>query len=190
MTAHGSFETFCPSRSVSRDHASWECHRGGSAKLGEQLLVPIGEDDVSAGAVRKRAVVQRFSWGHWLRVLRKVLAGCRTTGRCVLVPGLSPVLKGVPNFKLSESSIESAGVAPATALRPDCPAVHTSLSIKPTHLSHTVFKQHLTTVLLPLVLHETCAGRRHATVSSWAALRTAKVFPWAPWAVVSASAVS
>ena len=33
VTAHGSFEAFCPSRSVSRDHASRDCHRGGSVVL-------------------------------------------------------------------------------------------------------------------------------------------------------------
>ena len=35
VTAHGSFEVFCPSHGVSRDQASRECHRGGSAKLVE-----------------------------------------------------------------------------------------------------------------------------------------------------------
>ena len=65
VTAHGSFEAFCPSRSVSRDHSPRECHRGGSAKLGEQLLVSFCEDDVSDGAIRKRAVVKWFSWRHW-----------------------------------------------------------------------------------------------------------------------------
>ena len=42
MTAHGSFETLCPSRGVSRDHAPRECHRRGPVKLGE-LLVSLSE---------------------------------------------------------------------------------------------------------------------------------------------------
>ena len=46
VTAHGSFETLCPGRGVSRDHASRECHRRGPAELGEQLLVSICQDDV------------------------------------------------------------------------------------------------------------------------------------------------
>ena len=46
------------------------------------------QTDVTDGAVRKRAVVQRFSWGYWLRALRKLLTGCRTAGRSVL-PRLS-----------------------------------------------------------------------------------------------------
>ena len=99
--------------------------------------------------------------GDWLRVLRKVLTGCRTAGRCVLMPGLSSVLKGVPNAKLTERSIEPAGVAPATALRPDCAAVHTGLATEPAQLSCTVFKQHLTSVLLLHMLRETSIGRRH-----------------------------
>ena len=152
VTAHGSFETLCLSRGVSRDHTSRECHRRGLAELGEQLLVSISEDDVSYVAVRKRAVVQWFSWRHWLRVLRKVVTGCRTAGRCVLMPGLSSVLKSVPNAKFTERSIEPAGVAPATALRPDCAAVHPGLATELTQLSYTVFEQHLTSVLLPLML--------------------------------------
>ena len=66
MTVHGSFET--SSHRESRDHTSWECHRRGPAELGEQLLVSTSLNDVPDGAVRKRAVVQRFSWRHWLRV--------------------------------------------------------------------------------------------------------------------------
>ena len=79
------------------------------------------------GAVRKRAVVQWFSWRHWLRALRKLLP--------VLMPGLSSVLEGVPNAKFAERSVAPARVAPATALRSDSAAVHTSLAIGPTQLS-------------------------------------------------------
>ena len=51
VTAHGSFEAFCPSRSESRDHASRVCRRGGSAKLGEELLVSLslGDGFISRG---------------------------------------------------------------------------------------------------------------------------------------------
>ena len=165
VSAQGSFETFCPSRGVARDHTSRECHRRGPAELGEQLLVSISWDDVPDGAVRKRAVVQRFSWRHRLRALRKLLPGCWTTGRCVLMPGLSSVLEGVPNAKFAEKRVASAVVAPATALRSDGSAVHTGLAKKPTQLSHTVFKQPLTAMLLLHVLHETSfcwtpSGRR------------------------------
>ena len=45
------------------------------------------------------------------------------------MPKLSSVLEGVPNAKFAERSVEPAGVAPATALRSDCAAVHTSLAI-------------------------------------------------------------
>ena len=111
VTARGSFETLCPSRGVSRNHTSRECHRRGPAKLGEQLL----KDDVPEGAVRKRAVVQRFSCRHWLRALRKLPTGCRTAGRCVLMPGLS----SATNAKFADRSAAPSGVAPATALRSD-----------------------------------------------------------------------
>ena len=107
----------------------------------EQLLVSIGQDDVPDGAVRKRAVVQSFSLRHWLRALRKLLPGCQTARCCVLLPGLPSVLEGVPNPKFAERSIEPAGVAPATALRPNCATVHTGLAIEPTQLSHTVISQ-------------------------------------------------
>ena len=118
----------------------------GSAKLGKQLLVSISHNDVRDGAVRKRAVVQCFSWRLWLRALRKLLP--------VLMPGLSSVLEGVPNAKFAERSVAPAGVAPATTLRSESVSVHTSLAIEPTQLSHTVFKQHLTSVLLPQMLHQ------------------------------------
>ena len=59
VAARGSFETVCPSRGVARDHAR-ECHRRGPAKLGEQLLVSVSQNDVPDRAARKRAVVQRF----------------------------------------------------------------------------------------------------------------------------------
>ena len=78
VTAPDSFETFCPSR----DHAPRECHRRSPAKLGEQLLVSVSQNDVPERAVQKGAVVQRFSWRYWLRVLRELLTGCRTAASC------------------------------------------------------------------------------------------------------------
>ena len=41
--------SFCPSRCVSRNHAPRECHRGGSAKLGQQLLVSLSQSNVADG---------------------------------------------------------------------------------------------------------------------------------------------
>ena len=82
-------------------HAPWESHRGGSAKLGEWMLVPFCEDSVPSGSVWKRAVVKWLSWGHWLRALRKLLNGGRTAGRCTLMSGLSSVLKGTPDTKFT-----------------------------------------------------------------------------------------
>ena len=93
MTTHGSFEAFCPKRvRISRNHAARECYRGGSARLGEQLLVSLSENDVPDGAVRERAIVEGVTWGHWLR--RSLTSG-RTVGGCTLMSGLSSVLKGV-----------------------------------------------------------------------------------------------
>ena len=54
VTAHGSFETFCPSRRRSRDHAPRECHRRGPAKLGGQMLVSVSQNEVPDRAVRTR----------------------------------------------------------------------------------------------------------------------------------------
>ena len=62
VTARGSFESLCPR----------QCHRGGSAKLGEKLLVSFCDDKVPNGAVWYRAVVKRVSWEHWLRTLRRL----------------------------------------------------------------------------------------------------------------------
>ena len=142
--------------------------RGAAACL-DQLGLRLG------WAVRKRAVVQWFSWGHWLRVSRKVLTRCRTAGRCVLMPRLSSVLKSVPNAQRPERSIKPAEVAPATPLRPGCATEDTDLAIEPTQLSHTVFKQHLISVFSPRT-----TSRRPIGVGNWATLRTAKVFPGLP----------
>ena len=150
-------------------------HRGSAiaeAKLGEQLLPSVSQNDVPDRAVRKRAVVQRFFWRYWLR---RLLTGCRTPGLCVLMPGLSSLLEGVPNAKFAERSVAPAGVAPATSLRSDSTTVDTSLATKPAQLSHTVCKQHLTSVLLLHLLQRRQLGhttRRGGTpcafVSVWA----------------------
>ena len=58
VTAHGSFEAYCPCRGVSRDNAAPKCHRGGWAKFGEQLPVTFCEDDVTDGAIRERCVIE------------------------------------------------------------------------------------------------------------------------------------
>ena len=107
----------------------------------------------------------------------KVLTGCRTAGRCVLMPRLSSVLEGVPNAKFTEKSVAPAEVAPAAALRPDCATVHTSLALEPAQLSHTVLKQRLTSVLLPHLLREPSINGRASGVGDWAALHRVKVFP-------------
>ena len=57
VTNHRSFETFCPNRGVTRDHAPLECHRRGPAELGEQVLVSVSQNDVSDRAVRKREIL-------------------------------------------------------------------------------------------------------------------------------------
>ena len=95
VTAHGSFGTFCPSCG---DH-------GGLAKLGEQMRVSFRQRDVPDGAVRKRAVVQRFSWKYWLRALRELLTGGRAAGRCILVP------RTVLSWKVSPSRSSRRGVS-------------------------------------------------------------------------------
>ena len=88
MTADGSFKAFWPGRGVPRT-------------AGVPSLDQFGSGLSSSGSL----------WGHWLQVLRKVLSGCCTAGRCVLVPRLSSVLKGVPNAKFTERSIAPAEVA-------------------------------------------------------------------------------
>ena len=114
-----------------------------------------------------RAVVQRFSWRHRLRALRKVADRLpdrwplRPDARAVVCPGRCP------NAKFAERSVAPAGVDSATE--------DTSLAIEPTHLAHTVFK--LTSVLLPRMLHETSICRRRVSVGNWATLRAAEVLP-------------
>ena len=81
-----------------------------------RLIVSVSQNDVPDRAVRKMAVVQKFSWRCWLRALRELLTACRTAGRCVLMPGLSSVLEGVPHAKFAERSVAPAAVAPATSL--------------------------------------------------------------------------
>ena len=68
---------------------------------------------------QKRAVVEGVAWGHRLRALKRLLNGARAVGRCILVSGLSTVLKGIANDEVSEWSITSAEVAAAASSRPD-----------------------------------------------------------------------
>ena len=146
VTAHGSFKTFCPSRGVSRDHTSRECHRRGPAELGQQVLVSIR---------------------HWLQVQRELLPGCRTAGRCVLLPGLSSVLEVVSSTRSSRSGESNWH---------ELHRRHHFDLIEQTQLSHTVFKQHLTSVFLLHMLQETSSSERLTGVGNRAALRTTKVF--------------
>ena len=138
----------------------------------------------------------QFGSGCRPKVLLEALASsseevaARLPDHWPLRPDARAVVCPVPNAKFVERSIEPAGVAPATPLRSDCATVHTGLAVEPTQLSHTVFKQHLTSVLLHHMLHETSISKRPMDVGNRAALRTAEVFSWAPWAVVSAAAVS
>ena len=78
-------------------------------KFGEQLLDSFCENGVSEGAVWKRTVVG-------LRAMKRLLNGGRALGRCILVSGLSTVMKRVANDKVSKWSAEVA--APASS-RPD-----------------------------------------------------------------------
>ena len=55
-----------------------------------------------------------------------------------------------------------------------------SLAIEPAQLSHPVFKQRLTFVLLVDMLQETSISRRQVGVGNWTALRTAKLLPALP----------
>ena len=142
VTAHGSFETFCSSRGVSRDRASRECHRWDPAKLGEQTHVSFRQSDVPDGTVRKRAAVQKFSWRDWLRALRELLTGGRAAGCCVLVPRLSSILEGIPNAKFTKRSVASAKVA--TAARRDLTVPQTAQS------PHTVWKLHPSSCFCPM----------------------------------------
>ena len=80
----------------------------------------------------------------------ELLTTCRTAGRCVLMPGLSPVLEGSPNTKFSEKSITSAEGASATTPRPDGATSDTSSAVETAQKPHAVWKQRLTSVLMPL----------------------------------------
>ena len=141
-TAHGSFETFCPSRGVSRDHTSRKCHRRGPAALGEQLLVSIGQIGVPGGAIRQRAVVQGFSWEHWLRALRELLINGPASASYVLRPRLPTVLKGVPNSKFPKwctAVPETALVdrmAPQTMQLPDAFGEQSLPTMLVSHVQH------------------------------------------------------
>ena len=119
MTDHGSLEALCPSWGVPRDHTTRECHRRGPAELGEQLLVSISEDDVPDGAIRQWAVVQGFSWGHWLRAVKQLLIHGRASTSYILMPSLPAVLKGVPNTKFPKWCI----ARPYGATDRTCPTV-------------------------------------------------------------------
>ena len=133
VTAHGSFEAFCPSRGASRDHAPRECHRRGRAKLGE-LLVPFCEGNVPNGAVWKRAVVKWVSWGHWLRALRRLLIGGRTAGRCILMSGLSSVL-------FTEWGIAVAQAATVASLRSDSATYDAGCTVDTALLPNAIWEQ-------------------------------------------------
>ena len=70
-------------------------HRGSAiAEARRSSVVSFSQSDVPDGAVRKRAVVQRFSWRYWLRTLGELLTSGRTAGRCILMAGLSSILEG------------------------------------------------------------------------------------------------
>ena len=72
------------------------------------MRVPLCENDVLDGAVRKRAVVEGGHLWNWLRAVRRLVKGGRAAGRCILVFGLPTVLKGIANKKVSEWSIAFA----------------------------------------------------------------------------------
>ena len=143
------------------------------------MLVSVSQNEVPDGAVRKRAVVQRFFWRYWVLALRKLLTVCRTVGCCVLMPELSSVLEGIP-AKFTERSVASAEVASATSLRPDGLAGNTGLATEPAQLPHTVCKQQLSSVFLPHMLHETSICGCHVSGAHSGGT---------PWALVSAEAV-
>ena len=165
MTAHGSFEALCPSRGASRDHTTRECHRRGSAELGEQLLVSISEDDVSDGAIRQRAVIQGFSWGHWLRAPRHLLIHGRASASYILMPRLPAVLKGVPNTKFPKWCVAVAKTARVASPRPYGATDDTCSTVKMTQLPDAFGEQSLPTVLLSHAQHE--AVIREGDVSRW-----------------------
>ena len=184
VTAHGSFEAFCPSRRKPRDHTSRECPRRGLAELGEQLLVSISEDDVPDRAVRKRAVVPRFSWRCWLRALKQLFIHGRTSASCVLMPRLPTVLK---RYRPHEGSWSGVLLLKKTALvaspRPYGTTDHTGLTVKMTQLPDALGEQSLPTMLLSHVQHE-AVQREQLGLS-----RTVHI-QGTSWAVVSAVAVS
>ena len=157
VTAHGSFETFCPSRGVSRDRTSRKCHHRSPAELGEQLPVAISEDDVLDGAIRQRAVNQGFSQRQALKQL--------FSASYFLMPRQTAALKGVPNTKFPKWCMAVAETAPVAASRPCGATDHTGPTVKVTQLPDAFGEQSLPTVLLSRAQHE--AVIRGGNVSNW-----------------------
>ena len=164
LSARGSFETFCLGRGVTRDHTSRECppmpggaRRAAACLLQSERRPGWGSSEpgcrpkvvLEVLAANPEGVADRLPYHRPLRPVARVVV---CPGRC-----LQREVRGE----------ECRTRRSCTALRSDG-AVHTILAIEPTHLSHTVFKQHLTSVLLPHML---------LGVGNWDALHTAKVFP-------------
>ena len=141
---------------VARHHAGRKSHCGGSAKFGEQLLISLCENDVSNGTVRKRAVVEVVTWWHWLRAVRRMVQRLdEPRKRCILVSGLSTILKGIANNKaLGVEYRAFAEAAAATSSRPHCVTGNTSGSVKMALLCNDFLDELLSTVLLNHVQHE------------------------------------
>ena len=178
VTAHGSFEALCRGRGAARDHASRECHCGGAAKLREQLLVSVCQNDVP-----KRAV-QRFTWRHWLRALKQLLIHGRTS--YILTPRLPAVLKGVPNTKFPEVVYCCCRDCTASS-RPYGATYQTSPTVKVTQLPDAFGEQSLPTVLLSHTQHVARDQRRQRELLGRS--RTVRMEATL-FAVVSAVAVS
>ena len=82
-------------------------------------------------------------WGHWLRA----------AGHCVVMSGLSSILEGIANTKLSEWSIALANAASVAPLRFDSTTGDTSSAVETAQLPNAVRKQ-----LLSSVFFDPCAA--------------------------------
>ena len=132
-------------------------------------------DNVPSWAVWKRGVVDVVTWVHQQRALRRLLNDGRAIGHCTLVSGLSSVLEGIANTKVSEGSVASAEGASATSPRPDGAASYTGCTVEMAQLPNAFWKQLLSPVFLNHVQHEAVVGDCSEGGGIGATLRTLKI---------------
>ena len=154
-----------PFGGISRDTAARECHRR-----------EAGRSSVSRCKSRSdRATSRTGQFGSGLSS-RGSPGGTASSEEVAARPDARTVV--CPE---TERSIKPAGDTLATPLRSDCATEDTSLAIEPTQLSHTVWKQHLSSVFLLQVLHETSISHVSGEVCTalWSAKVPLRLFlPW------------